>query len=331
MKMKSKFFGLNAKLALAVLAVGTMFTSCYDSENGDVTKPYVAPDAVYSFQGVVTNNITGEGVEGANVSISGDVISGSAVTDATGTYQIVATVDADEHQKDFPASVTLDVNGSDFTAISAQVNIDKIENGQSVIYFKNVVVNYTSYLPAGVKIDTSNNSSSQEQVIQGEDAEGEGYIPELDIINNTEEPIIVTYNFAVNSGSKISEDLENVMGAGVIPTRAIDIPSEAKADIKAWIVNDLGMEPTAKFGTRLQQVAFTIPALQALKYVSLSYTIETKNYNYSYGEESGRVVTQTVLSVMFNANMVNVGHYHGHGHGHGNGENAGGGIVVPEL
>ena len=29
--MKSKFFSLNAKLALAVLAVGTMFTGCYDS------------------------------------------------------------------------------------------------------------------------------------------------------------------------------------------------------------------------------------------------------------------------------------------------------------
>ena len=38
--MKSKFFSLNAKLALAVLAVGTMFTGCYDSENGDVNKPY---------------------------------------------------------------------------------------------------------------------------------------------------------------------------------------------------------------------------------------------------------------------------------------------------
>ena len=40
MKMKSKFFGLSAKLALAVLAVGTTLTSCYDSENGDVNKPY---------------------------------------------------------------------------------------------------------------------------------------------------------------------------------------------------------------------------------------------------------------------------------------------------
>ena len=323
--MKSKFFGLNAKLALAVLAVGTMFTSCYDSENGDVTKPYVAPDAVYSFQGVVTNNITGEGVEGATIAFTG-AVTGTATTDAWGNYELTVT------QKDGVAgTVNMAVSGADFEATTATVEIEKIGNGQSIVYFKNIVVNYTSYLPEGVKINTSNNSSSTEQIIQGEDAEGEGYIPELDVINNTNEPMIVTYNFEVMSGSRISEDLENVMGAGVIGADTRVVPDEAKADIKAWIVNDLGMEPTAEFGTRLYQASFTIPALQALKYVSVSYTIENQNYNYSYGTESGRVVTQTVLSVMFNANMVSVGHYHGHGHGHGNGENAGGGIILPEL
>ena len=325
MKMKSKFFGLTAKLALAVLAVGTMFTSCYDSENGDVTKPYVAPDAVYSFQGVVTNNITGEGVEGATIAFTG-AVTGTATTDAWGNYELTVT------QKDGVAgTVNMAVSGADFEATTATVEIEKIGNGQSIVYFKNIVVNYTSYLPEGVKINTSNNSSSTEQIIQGEDAEGEGYIPELDVINNTNEPMIVTYNFEVMSGSRISEDLENVMGAGVIGADTRVVPDEAKADIKAWIVNDLGMVPTAEFGTRLYQASFTIPALQALKYVSVSYTIENQNYNYSYGTESGRVVTQTVLSVMFNANMVSVGHYHGHGHGHGNGENAGGGIILPEL
>ena len=323
--MKSKFFGLNAKLALAVLAVGTMFTSCYDSENGDVTKPYVAPDAVYSFQGVVTNNITGEGVEGATIAFTG-AVTGTATTDAWGNYELTVT------QKDGVAgTVNMAVSGADFEATTAIVEIEKIGNGQSIVYFKNIVVNYTSYLPEGVKINTSNNSSSTEQIIQGEDAEGEGYIPDLDVINNTEEPIIVTYNFTVKTGSRISEDLRDVMGAGVIGADTRAAFDDAKADIKAWIVNDLGMEPTAEFGTRLYQASFTIPALQALKYVSVSYTIENQNYNYSYGAESGRVVTQTVLSVMFNANMVSVGHYHGHGHGHGNGENAGGGIILPEL
>ena len=41
MKMKSKFFGNGAKLALAVLAVcGTLFTSCYEkAEVDEATKP----------------------------------------------------------------------------------------------------------------------------------------------------------------------------------------------------------------------------------------------------------------------------------------------------
>ena len=47
MNMKSKFFGLNSKLALAVLAVGTMFTACYDSGNGEVVKPKELRPAAY--------------------------------------------------------------------------------------------------------------------------------------------------------------------------------------------------------------------------------------------------------------------------------------------
>ena len=111
--MKSKFFGLNAKLALAVLAVGTMFTSCYDSENGDVTKPYVAPDAVYSFQGVVTNNITGEGVEGATIAFTG-AVTGTATTDAWGNYELTVT------QKDGVAG-TVNMAVSDTEAVPMYV------------------------------------------------------------------------------------------------------------------------------------------------------------------------------------------------------------------
>lgn len=327
--MKSKFFGLNAKLALAVLAVGTMFTSCYDSENGDVTKPYVAPDAVYSFQGVVTNNITGEGVEGATIAFTG-AVTGTATTDAWGNYELTVT------QKDGVAgTVNMAVSGADFDATTATVEIEKIGNGQSIVYFKNIVVNYTSYLPEGVKINTSNNSSTEESTLQGE-TEGDNYEPTLDIINNTEEPIIITRNFTVQSGSRIYEDLDDVMDQGVIDpnTRAVsdETMGEVKKQVREWILNDLGVTKlTDEFGTRIQQVSFTIPAFQALKSVSISYTIENKNYNYSYGTESGRVVTQTVLSVLFNGNTISVGHYHGHGHGHGDSENAGGGIVVPEL
>ena len=88
MKMKSKIFGLNAKLALAVLAVGTMFTGCYDSENGDVKKPYVAPDPVYYIAGTVTDLNSGLPLP-ATVAVTGE--SASANTDAAGSYRLETT------------------------------------------------------------------------------------------------------------------------------------------------------------------------------------------------------------------------------------------------
>ena len=53
MKMKSKFFGNGAKLALAVLAVcGTLFTSCYEKAEVDqATKP---AEAKYYIAGTIT-------------------------------------------------------------------------------------------------------------------------------------------------------------------------------------------------------------------------------------------------------------------------------------
>ena len=77
MKMKSIFSSLNAKLALAVLAVGTMFASCYDSENGDVTVTPKPDPAKY----VIAGNLT-------------DAATSAAVSPATTT--VVVTIDGTE-------------------------------------------------------------------------------------------------------------------------------------------------------------------------------------------------------------------------------------------
>ena len=57
--MKSRFFGLSAKLALAVLAVGFTFTSCYDSANDGIIVPgdvdVVIPAPKYEVTGYVTD------------------------------------------------------------------------------------------------------------------------------------------------------------------------------------------------------------------------------------------------------------------------------------
>lgn len=84
MKMKSFFSGINAKLALAVLAVGTMFTSCYDSENGDVTVNRPTP-AEYLIVGNVTDGRTGEAITTAQYTIN----DGKATNvDANGSFTV---------------------------------------------------------------------------------------------------------------------------------------------------------------------------------------------------------------------------------------------------
>ena len=41
MKVKSKFFSLNAKLALMLVAICGMFASCYEKEEIDVPTPSI--------------------------------------------------------------------------------------------------------------------------------------------------------------------------------------------------------------------------------------------------------------------------------------------------
>lgn len=69
--MKSKFFGLSAKLALAILAVGTTLTSCYDSENVDIIAPENPAPAKYYIAGNITDAATGEALPGATVKMDG--------------------------------------------------------------------------------------------------------------------------------------------------------------------------------------------------------------------------------------------------------------------
>ena len=68
--MKNVFCGFNAKLALALLAVGTL-SSCYEKEELDKT-PQKDPDpAKYFIQGNVTNAEDGTALPGAAVTVDG--------------------------------------------------------------------------------------------------------------------------------------------------------------------------------------------------------------------------------------------------------------------
>lgn len=70
--MKRNFFGMNAKVALAVLAVcSTALTSCYEKEEIDTTKPVPAPAAIYFVAGSITDLTTGEAITPTTLTITG--------------------------------------------------------------------------------------------------------------------------------------------------------------------------------------------------------------------------------------------------------------------
>lgn len=321
MKMKSKLFGLNAKLALAVLAVGTMFASCYDSENGDVTKPYKAPAAVYTFVGTVTNNVTGAPVADANITLSG-AVDKTATTDAQGTYQVIVKADGG-----LQGSVTISVAGtSDYDAASASVTLEKIENGQAVTYYKNLIVNYTSYLPEGLTVTTSTVTESQDTEYSGE-PDAEHFEVGLDIINQTNEPLLVQKNFIISEGAIVSEDSQNVFG---FATKSADDVKEA---IRNYIIADLQKAPTKEYAKVTKTYDILVAPLSALKSVTVSYLYEVKTYNFTYANDEYTVKVQRIVKVTLSNEQTSISHYHGHGHGHGHGGdiNAGGGILTPEM
>ena len=196
MKMKSKFFGFTAKLAMAILAVGTMFTSCYDSENGDVSKPYKAPDAVYTFVVTVSNGITGKPVEGATVTAGSTACAGVG----NGVYQAVVT--NDQTGTKMPSTVTVSVAAvaNAYEAATATVNVATIENGQAITCYANIIVNPTKYEPEGLKVETSSNLASEtgsftgDKTLEGDNVE---YVENMDIINSSDDPMQVTKNIKV--------------------------------------------------------------------------------------------------------------------------------------
>ena len=313
MKMKSKFFGFTAKLAMAILAVGTMFTSCYDSENGDVSKPYKAPDAVYTFVVTVSNGITGKHVEGATVTAGSTACAGVG----NGVYQAVVT--NDQTGTKMPSTVTVSVAaGSDYEAATATVNVATIENGQAITCYANIIVNPTKYEPEGLKVETSSNLASEtgsftgDKTLEGDNVE---YVENMDIINSSDDPMQVTKNIKVFIGAKYVQEPAQ--------TKAIDVIAELKKYIES-VEGTVGTD----FSTEVRPYSFLLPAKSALQKISVQYMYDDKTFNFTYNGVSYVAKTRRVVSVIFSNTPVLTEMYHGHGHGHGHGGdlNAGGGI-----
>jgi len=318
MKMKSKFFGFTAKLAMAILAVGTMFTSCYDSENGDVSKPYKAPDAVYTFVVTVSNGITGKPVENATVTAGSTACAGVG----NGVYQTVIT--NDQTGTKMASSIEVKVaDGTDagisYTGNKQEVKIETIENGQAITCYANIIVSPTTYIPDGLKVDASSKMGSATDSYTGDKTlEGDDVIfnEGLDIINSSDDPMQVTKEIKVYVGAKYVE--------GPLETKAaVDVIAEIKKYIES-VEGTVGTE----FGIDTRTYSFLLPAKSALQKISVQYMYEDKIFNFTYGNNSYIAKTRRVVSVIFSNTPVSTELYHGHGHGHGHGGglNEGGGL-----
>ena len=298
---------------MAILAVGTMFTSCYDSENGDVSKPYKAPDAVYTFVVTVSNGITGKPVEGATVTAGSTACAGVG----NGVYQAVVT--NDQTGTKMPSTVTVSVAaGSDYEAATATVNVATIENGQAITCYANIIVNPTKYEPEGLKVETSSNLASEtgsftgDKTLEGDNVE---YVENMDIINSSDDPMQVTKNIKVFIGAKYVQEPAQ--------TKAIDVIAELKKYIES-VEGTVGTD----FSTEVRPYSFLLPAKSALQKISVQYMYDDKTFNFTYNGVSYVAKTRRVVSVIFSNTPVLTEMYHGHGHGHGHGGdlNAGGGI-----
>ena len=299
MNMKSKFFGLNAKLALAVLAVGTMFTSCYDSENGDVVKPYEPADPVYYVAGTITDVETGEPLN-AQVTVNG-----VAATITDGNYSASGQVGENT------VSVTMAGYNND-QPVERKVNIEAVAAGQSYTAVVNVALaKNPSDLDVTVQVINIQSSKANKRMTSAE-------YPGLDLIGEDE-------------GLKIDRTFEVVYG---FTEPNLDGVSEGLATyINQYLGEQLGI-----FGeARLMEVDFEInlSPWTALVAVNLDYDLNEITYLFTPADgEAVEVTVKGVTGYKFSVEETDNHNYvysHGHGHDHGDNINAGGGILTPEM
>ncbi|MEG1563587.1 MAG: hypothetical protein RR365_07645 [Bacteroides sp.] len=91
--MRSNFLGLNAKLALAMLAVcGTVFTSCYEKEEIDVVTPKPLPAAKYFVAGSIYDAATNAAITPTKITVTGAKTSPAAASSFKVEAEANATV-----------------------------------------------------------------------------------------------------------------------------------------------------------------------------------------------------------------------------------------------
>ena len=117
MKVKSKFFSLNAKLALMLVAICCMFASCYEKEEIDVPTPSTTP-AKYYVKGIVTDATTG-------AVMTAFTVNGQSFTPANGEYSL---------QLEATGVQTITIKADNYITLSKSIDVKALPNGETGTY-----------------------------------------------------------------------------------------------------------------------------------------------------------------------------------------------------
>jgi len=266
--MKSRFFGLSAKFALAALAVGFTFASCYDSTNESVVVPtpnngggsssIELPAPSYQVYGYVFDYKTDEPIVGVTVNTP----LGAAVTDATGYYSAVSNT---------PANGTVTFTKDGYETYSATLNVVKIGLG-TAIYNVNIYL-----VPEGVELEvvlTDTEAASVADVVTEGIVEVLTLAEAVSVANISDEPVVKTVIVPVKEGIRWNEATD---------TRATF--AEALEVFEAYIYERFRLAITADFTTSVEEVELTVPgnatlaALQNLpQFVTETYEVDGRNF-----------------------------------------------------
>jgi len=298
--MKSRFFGLSAKLALAVLAVGFTFTSCYDSANDGIVVPgdvdVVIPAPKYEVTGYVTDFQTGAAISGATVVTP----IGSSATDATGFYKVTAAA---------PASGEVTISAAGYVSVTVKLEMTSIETGLAS-YNVSAALTKDGYIE-GVQAPQLGVGSEKTVVTTGLEA----------LYNDSDSAKEADLTLKVKTGARWSTTYGDVKE---------DPADKFYAYLKAYRGIEYGKNFMGdKFAETEQTFTLDVPANAYASSVTVVTYYWVEGYIWPGNDQPTNIIDRVIKNDIV-PTWVGIshghGHDHGHGHGHGSG-NAGGGTT----
>ena len=165
--MKSKFFGLSAKLALCfVAALGTL-TSCYEKEDITTVVDTTPKTVTYTISGSVYNYASLSGINGASVVLTKGDVKKAETTTVKGQFAISLTKLTEEDRGDYTLTVTAD--GYKTRKTSVTIYFEKAAN-QTIATHLDFALK-SNEIQGGV-IEVVAGAEEQIEEVQGVDSEG---------------------------------------------------------------------------------------------------------------------------------------------------------------